>query len=116
WIFTKIFDAGLAILKFLADGLKKTVEALLTWLVGTVAEVLTGFGNSKIFRVVVYLVQVLPQLLPNLLAVIGKPFQPIDQEALNKAIDSLNKDAVWPPPGKTLADMIPKFPDLKETL
>ena len=71
---------------------------------------LTGFGKSKIFRVVVYLVQVLPELLPNLLSVLDKPFVSVDRDVLRQAVDSLNKDAVWPPPGKTLADMIPKFP------
>ena len=115
-IFTKIFDAGLAILKFLAEGLKNTVNALLTWLVGTIGVVLTGLGNSKIFRVVVYLVQVLPELLPNLLRLLDKPVEPVDKDVLKKAIDGLNADVKWPPEGKTLADMIPKFPELKETL
>ena len=71
-IFTKIFDAGLAILKFLADGLKRTVDTLLRWLVDTVGVVLVALGDSKIFRVVVHLVQVLPAVLPPLLQLLDK--------------------------------------------
>jgi hypothetical protein len=115
-IFTKIFDAGLAILKFIAGGLKRTVDTLLSWLVDTVGVVLAALGDSKIFRVVVHLVQVLPALLPPLLQLLDKKLEDTDREALTKAAAKTIEKPEFPPAGKKLSDMIPKFPDLAKTL
>jgi hypothetical protein len=115
-IFTKIFDAGLAILKFLADGLKRTVDTLLKWLVDTVGVVLAALGDSKIFRVVVHLVQVLPALLPPLLQLLDKEVSEADRKALSEAAAKSIEKPEFPPAGKKLSDMIPEFPDVSKTL
>jgi hypothetical protein len=115
-IFTKIFDAGLAILQFLAQGLKRTVDTLLKWLVDTVGVVLAILGDSKIFRVVVHIVQVLPAVLPPLLQLLDKPVTPTDREALENAAKKTIEKPEFPPAGKKLSDMIPEFPDLTKTL
>jgi hypothetical protein len=115
-IFTKIFDAGLAILKFLAEGLKRTVDTLLKWLVDTVSVVLAILGDSKIFRVVVHVVQILPALLPALLTMLDKPVSDADRTALAEAAKKTIAPPEFPPAGKKLSDMIPEFPDLAKTL
>lgn len=123
-IFTKIFDAGLAILKFLAEGLKRTVDTLLRWLVDTVGVVLAALGDSKIFRVAVHLVQVLPAVLPPLLTLLDKPVKEAnkdtgeigDRKALEEAAKKTIEPPQFPPAGKKLSDMIPEFPELGKTL
>ncbi|HEX8150646.1 MAG TPA: hypothetical protein VF591_25905 [Pyrinomonadaceae bacterium] len=115
-IFTKIFDAGLAILKFLAQGLKNTVDTLLTWLVKTVGVVLTALGDSKIFRVVVHLVQVLPAVLPPLLTVLDKPVSDVDRKALADAAGKTVEKPQFEAGVTQLIKELPKFPDVASTL
>ena len=114
-IFTKIFDAGLSILKYIAAGLKGTVDTLLRWLVDTVGAVLIALGDSKILRVVIHIVQVLPALLPPLLQLLDKPVEPADRKALEEAAKKTIEKPEFPPAGKKLSDMIPEFPDLTKT-
>jgi len=114
-IFTTIFNAGLDILKYLANGLKGTVDTLLKWLVETVGVVLMALGDSKIFRVVVHIVQVLPLVLPSLLKLLDKPVEQADVDALKKAAEKTIEKPEFPPAGKKLSDMIPEFPDLAKT-
>ncbi|WP_437594128.1 hypothetical protein [Sorangium sp. So ce1000] len=112
-LFVKLFDASLDILKFLASGLKATVDALLKWLIDAVGTVLLALGDSKIFRVVVHLVQVLPAVLPPLVLLVREVT--IDTTDLKKAADLVIKDPQFT--GK-LSDSIPipEFPDLSTTL
>jgi len=115
-IFSHVFDAGIAVLKFFADGLKRTVDDLLKWLVNTVGLVLEALGDSKIFRVVVHVVQVLPALLPALLRLLERTATDTELQALEKASNKTIADADEKFKGKKLADLIPPFPDLKTTL
>jgi hypothetical protein len=98
-LFVKLFDASL--------------DALLKWLIDAVGTVLLALGDSKIFRVVVHLVQVLPAVLPPLVLLVREVT--IDTTDLKKAADLVIKDPQFT--GK-LSDSIPipEFPDLSTTL
>lgn len=112
-LFTKLFSASLEVLKFLASGLKATVDSLLKWLIDTVGMVLTGLGDSKIFRVVVHLVQVLPAILPPLVLLVSKAT--IDPTDLQKAAKLVIAEPQFK--GKLSDSLpIPAFPDLSKTL
>jgi hypothetical protein len=83
--------------------------------VDTVGAVLLALGDSKIFRVVVHIVQVLPDLLPSLLKLLDKPVDQTDLDALKRASERTIGKPEFPPAGKKLSDLIPEFPDLAKT-
>jgi hypothetical protein len=61
-----VLEGALAVFRFLAGSLQRTVNGLLTWLVDTLFTVLARFGDLRVFRLVTHLVQVLPAVLPPL--------------------------------------------------
>ncbi|MGO8833600.1 MAG: hypothetical protein ACLQE9_12420 [Roseiarcus sp.] len=114
-IFATVFDAGLAVLKFVATGLKSTVDTLVKWLLDTVGVVLMALGDSRVFRVIVHVVQILPALLPSLVMLVTKgEKQAPNLDALQKAADLKLEGPMYD--GKKLSDsikdQIPEFPDL----
>ena len=114
-IFATLFDAGLAVLKFIATGLKNTVDTLVAWLLDTVGVVLMALGDSRIFRVIVHVVQILPALMPSLVMLVTEA-EPINLDALNAAAALKLEGPLLT--GDKLSKLVdvPKFPDLSKTL
>jgi hypothetical protein len=66
-VFDGIQQALLAVLRIgavLGDAVKATVDGLLNWLVPTIDAVLRNLGDLRAFRLVTYLVRILPAVLP----------------------------------------------------
>jgi hypothetical protein len=113
-IFGTVFDAALAAIEFLSSGLAKTIDALLKWLVDTVVTALSVIGDTRIFRVVVYAIQLLPFILPSLVQLkTGKSLPDDDLKSLGDA----KKLAIAEPamPGASSA-LLPAFPQISATL
>ncbi len=87
-IFQNIFDAAIATIKFLSDGLQNTIDTVARWLVDTIGDALFSIGDSIVFREVIHIVDVLPAILPPLVyALRGEDaFKAIDTKAL-KALE-----------------------------
>jgi hypothetical protein len=113
-IFGSVFDAALAAIEFLSGGLAKTIDALLKWLVETVTTALAVIGDTRIFRVAVYAIQMLPYVLPSLVQLVrdttlSKP----DREALEEAKKlSISEPTLVGP----AATKLPSFPSVSATL
>ena len=86
-ILQDIFDAAIATIKFLSDGLQNTVDTVARWLVDTIGDVLFSIGDSIVFREIVHIVDVLPAILPPLVyAIRGEDaFKALDTAALTAA-------------------------------
>jgi hypothetical protein len=83
-----VLEGALAVFRFLAGALQRTVNGLLRWLVDTLFVVLARFGDLRIFRLVTHLVQVLPAVLPPLYELLrgsSPPLTPTQQRALDAA-------------------------------
>ena len=113
-IFGSVFDAALAAIDFLSSGLAKTIDALLKWLVDTVVTALAVIGDTRIFRVVVYAIQLLPFILPSLVQLKSGTSLP---SADLKSLEEAKKLAIAEPamPGASSATL-PKFPSVSATL
>jgi hypothetical protein len=61
-----VLEGALAVFRFLAGALQRTVNGMLGWLVDTLFVVLARFGDLRVFRLVTHLVQVMPAVLPPL--------------------------------------------------
>jgi hypothetical protein len=59
-------------IRVLGTGLSNTVNALMTWLRDGLGNFLIFLGNTRVFRVVVHLVEVLPLVLPSLLRLLDR--------------------------------------------
>jgi hypothetical protein len=66
-----VFGAATAAIRFLSDGLQKTVDSVVHWLVDTLSAALFSIGNSLVFREVIHLVEILPAILPSL-GIVGR--------------------------------------------
>ena len=66
-IFGSLFDGAVAAIKYLADGLQATIDTVARWLVDVIGAALTTISDSLLFREIVYIVKVLPDLLPHLI-------------------------------------------------
>ncbi|MBV9788199.1 MAG: hypothetical protein JOZ51_08505 [Chloroflexi bacterium] len=65
-----LLGAALEIVRFVSQGLQDTINAVLPWLIDVIGAILTRLGNSFVFRVVVHVVQMLPNLIPPLFRLI----------------------------------------------
>jgi hypothetical protein len=66
-VFTMIgslLQLALNAIQFVGDGLQRTIDGLLRWLVDTAFTVLTRLGDTLVFRFVVHVVQLLPEIIP----------------------------------------------------
>jgi hypothetical protein len=114
-IFGSVFDAALAAIKFISDGLQNTINALLKWLVDSVITVLTVIGDTRIFRVAVHALQVLPYILPSLIQLVrGVSITGTKEE---KELDVAKTIPIAGPSltGATSA-LLPAFPSVSNTL
>lgn len=69
-------------LRFVAGALERTLNRLLPWVLDTVYGALTMVGESRLFRLLVHLTQVLPAILPGLHRVLnGTSAAPLPNES-----------------------------------
>ncbi len=66
-IFGSLFDGAVAAIRYLADGLQATIDTVARWVVDVIGSALTTISDSLLFREIVYIVKVLPDLLPHLI-------------------------------------------------
>ncbi|HUO69802.1 MAG TPA: hypothetical protein VMU39_03415 [Solirubrobacteraceae bacterium] len=64
-------DAAEAAVRLLGDGLKATIDALMTWLRDGLGNFLIFLGNTRVFRLIYHIVDILPLVLPALLRLLG---------------------------------------------
>lgn len=103
-----------AFIRFAGAGLKNAMDGLLTWLVSGLGRVLTYIGDLRIFRLLVHLVQVLPNLLPALVTVIHGSEASISPEGM-AWLREIKGKTLPEPRGPALTGKLPegvKFPDL----
>lgn len=113
-IFNSVFDAALAAIQFLSQGLANTIDALLKWLIETVVTAMTTIADTRIFRVAVYAIQSLPYILPALVLLVrNTSLSKTDSDALDSA-KLLSITPTTFPGGSPPA--LPKFPDVSATL
>jgi hypothetical protein len=60
----QLLVTAMEVIRFVATGLQRTIDALMDWLVNGLGRFLVFLGDLRIFRLLVHLVQVLPALLP----------------------------------------------------
>lgn len=109
-VFEGIFNAGIKVLEFLATGIKETVDSVMTWLFKTIGAVLMAIGDTKVFRVVTHLIQVLPALLPGLVLLVRNTNVPNLDALSQAAAASVAGPSVTGTSGAPPAP--PPFPDL----
>jgi hypothetical protein len=68
-------------IRVLGTGLANTVNGLMTWLRDGLGNFLIFLGNTRVFRVVVHLVEVLPLVLPSLLRLMDRDVSSPDARA-----------------------------------
>ena len=64
-------DAAEAAIHLLGDGLQATINALMTWLRDGLGNFLIFLGNTRVFRLIYHIVDILPLVLPALLRLLG---------------------------------------------
>jgi hypothetical protein len=86
-IFSHIFQAAVATIKFLSDGLQNTIDTLARWLVNVISSALFSIGQSLVFKEIVHIVRILPDIIPPLvLAIRGSDAaKTVNTSALNDA-------------------------------
>lgn len=97
-----LLEVAVEAIRFIANGLQRTIDALLRWLVDTAFVVLTRLGDTLVFRFIVHVVQLLPEVIPPLWELkFGKTFT-----------GAITAPPIAPPafPGATAP--LPAFPDL----
>jgi hypothetical protein len=80
-----LLDVGISGLALLGAGLKETVDDLMRFLRDGVGNLLLFLGDTRVFRVIVHLVDVLPLVLPALLRLFGKSLTEEETKALSAA-------------------------------
>jgi hypothetical protein len=65
-IIDTVVSAAIEVFRFLADGLQKTVDGLLKWAVEALAAVLNYLGETRVFRIIVHVIQMIPLVVPAL--------------------------------------------------
>ncbi|MCA1568383.1 MAG: hypothetical protein LC803_22595 [Acidobacteria bacterium] len=101
-------------LRFVSNGIKNTIDALMIWLRDGLGNLLIFLGDTRVFRLIFHLVDILPLVLPALHSVIhGAPLPPAAAAALTVA-------ATRPVPGPGVVGgpggVIAPFPNLADTL
>lgn len=108
-----LLSTSLEAIRFVLNGVRNTVNALMTWLRDGLGNLLIFFGNLRVFRLIFHLVDILPLILPSLHHLIrGGSISPAEQAALTAA-------AARPVPGPGVAGAggpIAAFPNLADTL
>jgi hypothetical protein len=69
-IIGELLGVAIEAMRFLANGIQRTVDALLSWLLGTLFVILNGLGDTLIFRVIVHVIRTIPAILPPLILLI----------------------------------------------
>jgi len=100
-------------LRFVSNGIKNTIDALMVWLRDGLGNLLIMLGDTRAFRLIFHLVDILPLVLPALHSVIrGTSLPPAEATALTAA-------AARPVPGPGVVGTggpIAAFPNLADTL
>jgi hypothetical protein len=97
-----LLDVAVSAIRFVANGLQRTIDALLRWLVETAFVVLTRLGDTLVFRFIVHVVQLLPGIIPPLWELkFGKTFT-----------GSISAPPLGPPAFPGALAPLPAFPDL----
>jgi hypothetical protein len=78
-------DAAEAAVRLLGDGLKRTIDALMAWLRDGLGNFLIFLGNTRVFRLIYHIVDILPNVLPALLRLLGHT----PEEAAAQAADAV---------------------------
>ena len=108
-----LLSTALEAIRFVLNGVRNTVNALMIWLRDGLGNLLIFFGNLRVFRLIFHLVDILPLILPSLHHLIrGGSITPAEQAALTAA-------AARPVPGVGVAGTggpIAPFPNLADTL
>jgi hypothetical protein len=108
-----LLNTSLEAIRFVLDGIRNTVNALMLWLRDGLGNLLIFFGNTRVFRLIFHLVDILPLILPSLHHLIrGGSITPAEAAALTAA-------AARPVPGPGVAGAggpIAAFPNLANTL
>lgn len=77
-IIASVLDAALALIEYLSGVLQRIVNTVLPWLVDVLGAVLTRLGNLFVFRVIVHIIQMLPDVIPSLYMLIHDKALPDD--------------------------------------
>lgn len=97
-----LLDVAVGAIRFIANGLQRTIDALLRWLLETAFVVLTRLGDTLVFRFIVHVVQLLPSVIPPLWELkFGKTFT-----------GAITAPPIAPPTFPGGAAPLPAFPDL----
>ncbi len=85
-IIGQLLRAAVEVIRFVTSGLQRTIDALLRWLLDALGAALTTLGNTRVFRVIVHVIQQLPDVLPPLFELIREtPLGDTEREALQRA-------------------------------
>jgi hypothetical protein len=79
-IIDTVVSAAIEVFRFLADGLQKTIDGLLKWAVEALAAVLNYLGETRAFRVIVHVIQMIPLIVPALYQLIYGEKIPLSTE------------------------------------
>jgi hypothetical protein len=110
-ILGELLQAVQQIIEFVAGALERTIGGLLRWLADTLTKALTIVGNSRVFRVIVHIIQQLPAILPPLILLVrDKRLKKSEREALEEAAkraDELDAQLARPGAGLRPQDITP---------
>lgn len=108
--------AAVTAIQVLGAGLRATIDGLMTWLRDGLGNFLLFLGNTRIFRLILHLVEVLPLMLPGLLRLMDRD---VDSPAARGDLNRLTAAAAIGFPGIAgggvaggTASTIAPFPDL----
>jgi len=108
-----------AFIRFVGAGLKQTLDSLLLWLVNGLGRVLTYIGDLRIFRLLIHLVQVLPNMLPALVTLVHGGDASISGESMDWLREIRNKTVPGPSGSPLTGGKLPpemQFPNIGDTL
>jgi hypothetical protein len=110
-----MLNAALAAFRFVANGVKRTIDALVPWIINTVGQALIYLGDTRVFRYIFYLMRILPNIMPPLVRLVR------DQSLTRGEMRQLRSAGATPVPqpifpGGPGTIRFPQFPDLSETL
>jgi hypothetical protein len=116
-IFGGLLTAAQSVVKFLAEGLMTTVNALATWLVTLISTVLANLANSVVFQEIVHVVDVLPLILPPLIIALQGPGAALGKSQVDALTDLANKSLARPSSsGSTPVIALPDPTKIPDTL
>jgi hypothetical protein len=111
-ILGEVLGVALEGMRFLANGIQRTVDGLLNWLLGTLFVILNGLGDTLIFRIIVHIIRTIPAILPPLVLLVrNREVSAADRAALTAAAALPISTAAPGPPAP-----LPSFPNLGATL